>query len=50
MRRRTAGLEALNHLELNDHTHILTVVRVGRAIGVVSRDSLEELIAELHPI
>lgn len=50
MRRRTASLEVLSHLKAEDRSPILAAARDGRAVGVVSSDRMEELIAELHAI
>lgn len=48
MRRRTAILEVLNHLKSDDRAPLLAAAGGARAVGVVDRDRMEELIAELH--
>lgn len=50
MRRRTANLERLNHLKPDDRAPLLAAACGAHAVGVVDRDQMEELIAELHAV
>ncbi|KIN64893.1 ATPase central domain-containing protein [Sulfitobacter noctilucicola] len=50
MRRRTESLERLNHLKRDDRDPLLAAANDARAVGVVDRDQMEELIANLHAI
>lgn len=50
MRRRTARLEVLSHLKPHDRAPLLAAASGARAVGVVDRDRMEKLIAELHAI
>lgn len=48
MRRRKVNLERLNHLKPEDRAPLLAAASGARAVGVVDRDQMEELIADLH--
>ena len=50
MRRRTVSLMGLNHLKPDDRDSLQAAACGARAVGVVDRDRMEELIAELHAI
>ncbi len=50
MRRRMASVEGLSHLKPGDRDLLLAAASGATAVGVVDRDQMEELIAELHVI